>query len=178
MNALQYVMLVLFLFVGIIGCDSDNSTSSPTYPYDLEVELSWNSAVNMDLWVVEPNGQGSGHGDPGITAINIGDNDCGFGDACSADSCSDLPCNTAERIFVNSGDALPATTEPIYDYQIGFSNWSDVTTEMTLTITTLGSTSKTFHCTVDGPRVTYIANVSFPDGTIEEITSFTDSYCY
>lgn len=175
------IVIGMILLMWAVGCSDDNATSpdpdSSNSPYDLEVDLVWNTAVNMDIWIIEPTGKGSGHGDPGETAVNTGNNDCGFGDACSPSSCSDLPCNTPERIVIYRGTALPDTTEPFYHYQIGFSNWSTVTTEMTLTIRT-HSASRTFRCSVGGPRVTYIAEVSFPAGTIEEFTSVTGSYCY
>lgn len=160
---------------GISGC-SDDSSTSPDNVYDLEVELVWDAAVNMDLWIIEPTGKGSGHGDPGDTAHNTGNNDCGFGDACSAEACSDLPCNTPERIYIEHGEALPQDTEPFHQYQLGISNWSSETTNMILIIRTT-SGSRIFHCTIDGPRVSYIADITFPAGTIAEIEPFTDNYC-
>jgi hypothetical protein len=172
-----WVGLLGCFMVWFSGCDDNNTTSSNSDTPDLEVELVWEDAVNMDLWIYEPSGQGSGHGDPGITALNDGDNHCGFGSACALATCTDLPCNTPERIVVNHGEALSQTTEPLHDYQIGISNWSTTTTVMFLTVRTPNET-RIFRCRVDGPRVSYVANVTFPAGTIAEEESFTSSFCF
>lgn len=168
--------IALLIVCGISSC-SDDSSTSPENVYDLEAELVWDAAVNMDLWIIEPTGRGSGHGDPGDTAHNTGNNDCGFGGACSAAACSDLPCNTLERIYIERGEALSESTEPFHQYQLGISNWSSETTNMILFIRTTSET-RTFHCTVDGPRVSYVVDITFPAGTIAEtIGSFIENYC-
>ena len=133
----RLLIIGLLIIPGISSCDHDsNSSTEPDALYDLKAELAWDAAVNMDLWIIEPTGKGSGHGDAGITAWNTGNNDCGFGDACSPEVCSDLSCNTPERIFINRGEALPSDTEPFHHYEIGISNWSAVTTTMLLSIHT------------------------------------------
>ncbi len=167
--------IALLIVFGISSCSNDSSTS-PDRLYDLEVELVWDAAVNMDLWIIEPTGKGSGHGDPGNTAHNTGNNDCGFGSACLAADCSDLPCNTPERIYIDRGEALPESTEPFHHYELGISNWSSETVNMILFIRT-SSESRTFYCTVDGPRVSYIADITFPNGTIAEVAPFIENYC-
>lgn len=165
------------IIIGVSSCDNDSGSSTePDALYDLELELVWDTAVNMDLWIIEPTGKGSGHGDPGNTAWNTGNNDCGFGDACSPEACSDLPCNTPERIFIDRGEALTSDTEPFHHYEIGISNWSTVTTTMLLVIRTPDE-SRTFFCTVDGPRVSFVATVTFPDGIIQPYLSFSETYC-
>ena len=166
---------LLLLLVGIGSCD--NEDNNEPLSYDLEAELTWDQAVNMDLWIIEPTGKGSGHGDPGVTAFNTGDNLCGFGDACDPAVCTDLPCGTPERIIIPYNTALPDTTEPLYVYEIGISNWSDADVTMLLTIRT-PAMSRSFTCWIDGPRVSYAAQVAFPEGRIEAgIGSFLAVYC-
>jgi hypothetical protein len=175
---LPWVVVVGWLLVCPTSCNDDKTTSpTPEEVYDLEAELVWEGAVNMDLWIIEPSGKGSGHGDPGETAINDGNNLCGFGPACSLAACTDLPCNTPERIVVYRGQALPNTTEPGHDYQIGISNWSSTTTVMFLTVRT-PKQARIFRCRVDGPRVSYVANLTFPAGTITDAYGFADSFCF
>ena len=174
------------LFLGILsvwlsGCYENDTTSSPHTPppenrYDLKIELVWEDAINMDVWIIEPTGKGSGHGEPGDTAQNTGNNDCGFGDMCSLAMCSDLPCNTPENICIPYGMALPETTEPFHHYEVGISNWSSTTTTMILTIMTSSETRR-YHCTVDGPRVSYVAQVTFPAGRIDDLPGFVGIYC-
>jgi hypothetical protein len=131
----------------------------------------------MDLWIIEPTGDGSGHGDLGVTAFNTGNNVCGFGAACDPESCTDLACNTAERIVIPYATALPDTTEPFFVYDVGISNWSDADANMSLTIKT-PAMARSFRCAIDGPRVSYAAEVAFPDGIIEVGTeSFLTTSC-
>ncbi len=40
-----------------------------------------------------------------------------------------------------------------------------------------GASLCTFYCTVDGPRVSYIADITFPNGTIAEVAPFIENYC-
>ena len=170
------------LFIGALcllmpGChESETATMPQESGDDLEVILTWEGAVNMDAWIIEPTGKGSGHGDTGETAQNTGNNDCGFGDACNPTACSALTCNTSEYIYIPAGLALPETTEPFHYYEVGISNWSTVTTTMFLTIKTPAETRQ-YRCTVDGPRVSYVATIKYPSGTIENQAGFVEAYC-
>ncbi|GAK50892.1 hypothetical protein U14_02134 [Candidatus Moduliflexus flocculans] len=159
------------------GCHERDSVTAPQERLaDLEVRLTWEGAVNMDAWIIEPTGKGSGHGEAGETAQNAGNNDCGFGDACNPAACSALTCNTPEYIYIPAGLALPETTEPFHYYDVGISNWSAVTTPMFLTIKTSAETRQ-YRCIVDGPRVSYVARIKYPSGTIENQAGFVEAYC-
>lgn len=125
---------------------------------DLQVTLTWNTTVDMDLHVIEPDGTHVFYGRRnGITARLDVDDTNGFG---------------PENIFVNRGTATPGVYQ-IYVVQYGGS----VPTTGTIAVRLNGGTPNeqfalfTRNTPIGNPRQGYnVANVNIANGTIVEDT--------
>jgi hypothetical protein len=121
--------LVLGLAVGLfVGCDDDDDDDDSN---ELSVELSWPDAVNVDLIVTEPTGEnvGPNYSANGPSTTSLGDNLCGFGDACDTTQCTGtLACNAREGVYADT--IVPGT------YTIRVNNLAEIaqTARILLTI--------------------------------------------
>jgi hypothetical protein len=184
---LPFTLLCLLSLVAFVACNGgggdgdDNGTSGPAsvptptptpvpFLFDLQVLLTWEAPINMELIVEEPDTSVATPGGDGTTAQSTGDNTCGFTDACVNSDCADLPCGTPEEIVVQKGDALPDTTGPDNVYTVAVFNLDLSDRAATITIETERSFQR-FDCVIPGPGVrTTIATIAFPSETITDIS--------
>lgn len=133
---------------------------------DLQVTLTWDTGipeppdgvkqtpVDLDLWVVEPDGFEVYYGDPtGPTATLDRDNIWGFG---------------PENIFVAPGMAADGTYDVYVDYYSGNEYPTTATIRVTVFANTAQQQVRTFTHIFDITKADgyYICSIDFPAGTI------------
>lgn len=158
---------VILLLIGMLSLQSCEKTQHPSgssgIAYGFTAELAWENAVDLDFFVVNPEGDVWTLYDHTPAVVFAGDNQCGFGAACDPQMCGIyLPCNTREAITVASAEQGT--------YTLWLSSWTSSKENVTVSVTlprehvAVGDIyAITFRCTIPANADQALVNIDFSE---------------